>query len=111
MGGFVLALANGDEIALDSVTLPLHAVIDCATREDALDIWDLLTPENLQSVTVYEGDVKTAEYVNVHLNSVQFVPNSGAVTAHFYMSGDVNSESTDENEYVIAAKILLGEEV
>lgn len=106
-----MILANGEEIAIDSFSLPLHIVADRASKADALDVWQKLTPEALEDVTIFENGEKTAEFANVELTSAQFVmyEESDNVTVHFYMSGE-NRSSNHEDEYVTAAKILLGEE-
>lgn len=110
MNDLKMILANGEEAAISSFGLPLHIVADCPTREAAASGWEKLTPENLEDLKITENGEVIAQFANVVLGSAQFVTNdNGSVTAHFYMSGE-NRSAAENNEYVIAAKILLGEE-
>lgn len=106
-----MILANGEEIAIDSFSLPLHVVVKCTSKTAALAIWSKLTSENLEDVTFTENGERTAEFANVAITSVQFAmtEDSNDVTAHFFMFGE-NRSNSEEDEYVTAAKILLGEE-
>lgn len=111
MNDLKMTLTGGEEVAISSFGVPLHIVADCPTREAATSAWEKLTPENLEDLKITDNGDVIAEFVNVKLVSAQFVSNeNGSVTAHFYMDGENRSAAAD-NEYVIAAKILLGEEV
>ena len=110
MNDYKMILADDEQIVIDSFTLPLHVVVNCESEASALAIWQKLIPENLETIVFFEGSEKTAEFANVELKSVQFVPNEGCIiTAHFYFLGE-NRSASAENSYVSAAKILLGEE-
>jgi len=110
MNEIKMRLANDEEIAIDAFNLPLHVLVDCPSKAEGLAIWAKLTPENLETVTILEGDQTTATFANVTLVTAQFqVYDAGGVTAHFFMTGE-NRSSASENDYVRAAKILLGEE-
>ncbi len=111
MNDLKMTLANDEEIVIDSFSLPLHVVINCQSKTAALAIWQKLTPQNLETVIFTENGERTAEFANVAITSVQFVMNedNSNITLHFYMFGE-NRSASDEDDYVTAAKILLGEE-
>lgn len=111
MNDLKMTLANGEEVAIDSFSLPLHVVVNCTSKAAALAVWQKLTPENLEDITFFENGEKTAEFANAGITSVQFAMAEGSndVTAHFFMFGENRSSAVDA-EYVTAAKILLGEE-
>lgn len=99
-------LADGSAFTIAEFSLPLHIVVT-GTQEELVALWNTLTPENLKTVSVTVGGVTALTSTEVVLDGAQFVGSSGTITAHFYMHGD----GFADNEYVQAAKILLGEEV
>lgn len=104
-----MVLANGEEVEVAGFSVPLAVVLDCKSNEDAVAVWQKLTPENLENVSITQNGETVAAFQYVNLTTAQFVLNDdGRVTAHFYMRGE-NAVKTDD-EYVLAAKILLGEE-
>lgn len=107
MENLKLVLADGTEIAIDEICLPMHVVIS-DTQENLLTVWQSLTAENLESVAVISNEETLASMAGAVLDGVQFVQNPGAetYTAHFYLSAAVVSENP---EYITAARILLGE--
>ena len=111
MNDLKMTLANGEEVAIDSFALPLHVIVNSASKTAALAVWQKLTPANLETVTFFENEEQTAEFANVKITSVQFVMNedSNVITSHYFMCGE-NRSNSDEDDYVTAAKILLGEE-
>lgn len=109
MNDVKLVLANGEEIEVAGFSVPLAVVVNCKSNEDAVAVWQKLTSENLESVSITQNGETVASFQYVTLTNAQFVLNDdGNVTAHFYMRGE-NAAKTDD-EYVLAAKILLGEE-
>lgn len=109
MNDVKLVLANGEEVEVAGFSVPLAVVLNCKSNEDAVTVWQKLTPENLENVSVTQNGETVASFQYVTLTNAQFVLNDdGNVTAHFYMRGE-NAVKTDD-EYVLAAKILLGEE-
>lgn len=109
MNDVKLILANGEEVEVAGFSVPLAVVLNCKSNEDAVAVWQKLTPENLENVSVTQNGETVASFQYVTLTNAQFVLNDdGNVTAHFYMRGE-NAVKTDD-EYVLAAKILLGEE-
>lgn len=99
-------LADGSEFAIAEFSLPLHIVVN-GTQEELIALWQTLTAENLETVSVTVGGEAVMTITGAVLDGAQFVGNSGTLTAHFYMHGD----GIADNDYVQAAKILLGEEV
>ncbi|MCC8128298.1 MAG: hypothetical protein LIO92_13060 [Clostridiales bacterium] len=106
MATIKMVLADESEIELSEFTLPMHAVVVCAAKDDVVALWDKLTEENLSSVQIYYDGVQLYVFTNGSLNGQQTVTNTdGTLTAHFYMDGE-----RVETEYEQAGKILLGEE-
>ena len=109
MQELIMVLADGTEIQISQFAYPMHAVVLCESKEDGLAKWELLTPDNLNSVTIKQNGEALAAYQYVGLDGAQFVNNAdGTVTAHFYMQGERLPHP--DAEYVTAAKILMGEE-
>lgn len=98
-------LADGSAFTIAEFSLPLHVVVT-GTQEELVALWNTLTPENLKTVSVTVGGEVVLTCTDVVLDGAQFVGSSGTITVHFYMHG----EGFADNEYVQAAKILLGEE-
>lgn len=111
MSDLKMILADKSEILIDEFTVPAHAVVVCDTDEQVVAIWKRLTEENLVSVTVKYGDKDMLGYRYAGLTGVQCVENeNGTKTAHFYIDGELVFGSEEDNAYITAAKILLGEE-
>lgn len=108
MENLKMVLQDGTEVDIAEFALPMHAIVQCATKEDALAKWELLTQENLTYVQIQQnGDVLLA-FQYAGLSGVQYILNAdGTVTAHFYMEGE-RADNPDA-EYAQAGKILLGE--
>lgn len=112
MNNLKMILFNGNEVALDAFGLPMHAVITCADKEDMLAKWSLFTSMNLSKVDVQQDGETVYAFTGGKLEGVQSVINGdGTLTAHFYMSG-VRQEvlGVTAQEYITAAKIMMGEE-
>ena len=76
--------------------------------------WGKLTPENLSSVIIQLDGQTIQRLQGLTLDGVQAVYNSGGtITGHFYFHGaePVGVKTQEDEEYIQAAKILLGEEV
>lgn len=106
-----LILTDGSELSLDAFGLPCHAVMTCASKEELLQKWQMMTPMNLSKVEVQQdGDVVFA-FAGCVLEGVQSVVNGDdSLTVHFYLNGakvDILNES--DLEYIQAAKIMMGE--
>lgn len=104
-----LRLANGAKIPMDEVTLPLHTVAVYKDMTALTEVYVQLTKENLGEVSVMQDEQVIEQLSGVMLDGMQAVNNGdGTMTAHFYFSGVVETSYADD--YVQAAKILLGEE-
>lgn len=101
-------LHDGSEIGIEEFALPIHLTVICATREELMDLWDRLSTENLSELSIRKNGEVQQMFANVTLDGVQTIINADAtLTVHFYMHG----EGATDNEYIQAARILLGEEV
>lgn len=108
MENMKMVLQDGTELEIVEFALPMHAVVHCATKEEALSKWALLTQENLAAVQIRQKDTVLFAFQYAGLTGVQYVLNDdGTITAHFYMAGE--RATHPEEEYISAAKILLGE--
>ena len=112
MSKYIVLLKDGAEIAVDEASIAPSFVVNTATKEDAVEIWNKLTIESMKEIQVKKDDVVVGTFYDATVEGVQFVVNSnGSTTAHFYLNAGVASSTTEsDNEYVQAAKILLGEE-
>lgn len=99
-----------DNTAIDIAESGLsgHIVMQCADRDAFNAIWDQLTPEAVEDLTVVNNGDVVQVMENVTLDGTQTVTNpDGSLTCHFYFDGDLVSQS---DEYSIAGRILMGEE-
>ena len=104
-----MILNDGTEITIDEFALPFHVVINCNTEAEAVEKRVLLTPENLSDIKIQYGSKTLLEFVNVCVNGIQYVfSNETAVTAHFYLDGELVST---EAEFAEAGKIIFGGEL
>lgn len=106
-----LILMDGTELDIDAFGLPCHAVMTCASKEDMLAKWQLLTPMNLSKVEVQQDGETVFAFSGAVLEGVQSVVNGDdTLTVHFYMNGTrVETLSDSTQEYVTAAQIMMGE--
>ncbi len=110
MEKLTMILHDGTEIGIAEFSIPMHVIVLCKTRGDALSIWTSLTEGDHLSIMqiAHNGDV-ILEYRNVLLTGVQYIMNNdGTVSAHFYMDGE--RQRFPDEEYAHAARILFGEE-
>lgn len=111
MSKLKMVLADESEVELREFTLPMHAVVTCASNDEVLAIWKRLTQDNLRSVTVMEGETAALHYQYAGLSGVQCIDNlDGTWTTHFYMEGERIAMSQEDAAYLEAGKIMLGEE-
>lgn len=112
MNDLKMILTDGTALSIDAFGLPMHAVTTCANEDELLSIWKQLTPFNLGTVEIQQDGVTVFKFAGGQLDGVQTVTNgNGSMTVHFYMSGVRLETGTDtDQEYVTAAKIMLGEE-
>lgn len=83
-------------------------VINAADKTEFMNVWDALSPSNLEVVEIYQGGARIGAYNNCDLENIQIVPNyDGSMTAYFYLIGEV-TPATDP-EYETAYKIIAGE--
>ena len=107
-----LRLHDGTEIEVVEFALPAQATVVCADMRALLELWDKFTPEALAEVTVLWNNAQTLVLRNAGVNGVQATTNSdGTLTAHIYFCGQQEITAVGNPEYVIAAKIMMGEEV
>lgn len=101
-------LHDGSEIRIEEFALPIHLTVICTTRKELMDLWDRLSTDNLSELSIQKNGEVQQMFTNVTLDGIQTVINADAtLTVHFYMHGD----GATDNEYIQAAKILLGEDV
>lgn len=112
MNKFAVLLKDGTEIAVDEATIAPSFVVNTASKEAVMEIWDQLTTENLAEIRLKKDDVVVGTFYDATVENVQILPNpGGTTTAHFYLNGGAASSAVESDaEYVQAAKILLGEE-
>lgn len=110
MDKFKVVLNDGTEIYAADVSIDPHFTVNAINKEAVMDVWNLLTPNRLVAVKLMKNEITVGTFYYVSVIGVQFVPmGDGTVAAHFYLSGSAVRSDKDD-EYVKAAKILLGEE-
>lgn len=75
--------------------------------------WSKMTAENLSNVEIQSDGQTVQRLQNIVLDGVQAVYNGdNTITGHFYFHGaePVGAKTQEDEEYIQAAKILLGEE-
>lgn len=111
MDNLKMILLDGTALSLDAFGVPCHAVMTCESPEAQMEAWKKLTPMNLSKVEVQQDGEAIFAFAGCVLDGVQTVVNGdGSLTVHFYMSGTrVETVSDSTQEYVTAAKIMMGE--
>lgn len=103
-----MVLKDGTEIVLSEFTLPLHAVVVRSTRAEVQAIWDDLTEENLETVTIQDNGEVLFTFNDAIVLGEQIVVNADStVTGHYYLDG--TRQEPGNSEYEEAGRILLGE--
>lgn len=108
-----MTLHNGTTIPIVDGSYTGAVVLIVENRQALMDIWDQLTPDNLQKLQITQDDGTVVHTLHgVVIDSQQSVTNpDGTLTVHFYLSETMTGNATTDAEYIQAAKILLGEEV
>lgn len=108
-----MTLHNGTKIPIVDGSYTGAVVLIVEDRQALMDIWDQLTPDNLQAVQITQDDGTVVHTLHgVVIDSQQSVTNpDGTLTVHFYMSETITGDVPTDAEYALAGKILLGEEV
>ena len=90
MENLKIILFDETEIRIDMFGIPTHIVVS-GTREDLLEIWSEMTPDNLSVVNVKSGDSTIAILRDARLDGVQFAQDPGfeTMTAHFYLTASL----------------------
>lgn len=102
-----LVLANDSEIAISEATYTKHYVINCESTEEWQTIRNLMTPENLADIKLYDEGIEVAHITNLTLTGSQEVINENdTITGHLYFRGGRNLT----NEYSEAGRIMMGED-
>lgn len=103
-----MVLKDGTEIVLSEFTLPLHTVVVRSTRAEVQAIWDSLTEENLETVTIQSGGETLFTFTDAIVLGEQIVVNEDStMTGHYYLDG--TRQDSGNSEYEDAGRILLGE--
>lgn len=109
MDDYKMILADGTEIVLTEVNLPLHIVVTKPSRAEIIAVWDQMTTENLTHVDFICNGSTLFTFINCVVDGEQIIVNGdGTFTGHYYLAGE--REVYGESELETAAKILLGEE-
>lgn len=110
MADLKMVLKDSTEISLSEFTFPLHIVVVRDTKDEILALWDKLTDEALEEVTIQEAGETLFTFLHCSVTGEQIVVNTDStLTGHYYLDGERQSTTAD-SEYETAAKILLGEE-
>lgn len=108
MNDIMAVLANGDSFAITDFSIPTH-IVAVGAKEELVEIWNKLTPENLKTVSISVDGVPVLSVTDVTLDGVQFVGGTGEITAHFYLSGDFSEDRVADLEAENAdMKVALG---
>lgn len=109
MNAFTITLKDGTEYALADGAFGNKFTIICADKQMFNAVWDKMTPANLDHVTVSANGTPITVLTNIVFDGTQAViGNNGIITGHFYFHGADYTPA--EQDYIEAAKILLGEE-
>ena len=113
---FDVLLGNGVTLQVVSVELPLHIVANCETKDKCYELFNkFIDGEALSKVIVSQGGAMILTANDVQFDGFQAVRNQDTYewTVHLYMSTDSYTSgqaiAEEENEYIEAAKIMLGE--
>lgn len=101
-----LRLSNGTEIELTDATYSGDFVVNCKNFTEFYNVWQELTPDNLASCQIVNGENVSA-LSGVTLTGTQTAMNpDGTLTGHFYYEGNVENI---ESDYAQAGRILFGD--
>lgn len=106
----LLTLRDGSQVELADATLNNDFIIKCNSNAEFYSVWNKLTVINLSKVSISKDDVIIMKMKDLTLLGAQAVIDiDGTITGHFYYNGTIYTDEENQ-EYVQAAKILLGEE-
>ena len=107
-----LKIANGSTAELDQYIFTVDVIADFATKAEYFAFLSQLSDEHLARVQVMEGDKVLVDMVRATLRSTSSYENpQGRISGYFTFTAEaVGKTDADGEEYVEAAKILLGEE-
>ncbi|MEI1258433.1 hypothetical protein V8Q34_27280 [Blautia sp. JLR.GB0024] len=108
-----MTLKDGTTIPIVDGSYTGAVVLIADNRQALMDIWDQLTPDNLQELKFTQDDGTVVHILHgAVIDSQQSVTNpDGTLTVHFYLSETITGDVPTDAEYALAAKIMLGEEV
>lgn len=88
-----IILSNGYEIEIESGASLSDIRVVSDTKYDMISTWDMLTPENLSSVRVVNGDgVTVGNYSNLVLVSETSVEKEGKIETSFNLREKTDTE-------------------
>lgn len=88
-----IILSNGYEIEVESGTSLSDIRVLSDTKQDMLDVWDMLTPDNLSSVQVKNGDGLTiGTYYDLMLVSETSSEKDGKIETSFNLREKTETE-------------------
>ena len=93
-----LILKDKTELIIDQINFPADIIKIYSSKEEFYNVWNMLTPENVSEMEVWEDDVKTMVMEGYLLDGSQTVTNDdGTITGHFYLrDGIYRSVVVDE---------------
>lgn len=113
---FDLLLGNGVTLEVDNVELPLHVSKKCNNKDECYELFDnLIDTTAREKIIVSQNGTMILTAHDVIFEGMQAMRNDETYEymAHVYLntesytSGQERTE--EENEYIEAAKIMLGE--
>lgn len=105
-----LTLSDQTVIDLSDATYTTKFSTICKTKEEVLYLWEKMTPANTSIAWIKLGDETIQVLTGLIVDGLQISYNKDdTYTVHFYFYGASYAKDIDQ-EYVQAAKILLGEE-
>ena len=108
----ILTLTLNDQTVIELVDANYTSKFStlCETKEEVSYLWNKMTEQNLSRVEIKIGNQTIQVITGLIIDGMQVTYNSnGTYTVHFYYYGASYARNVEE-EYVQAAKILLGEE-
>ncbi len=85
-----LVLKDKTELIIDQINFPADIIKLYSSKEEFYNVWNMLTPENVSEMEVWEDDVKTMVMEGYLLDGSQTVTNDdGTITGHFYLRDGV----------------------
>ena len=105
-----LILNDQTTIELTDATYTSKFSTVCQTKEEVFYLWNKMTQQNISRVEIKIGEQTIQVITGLIIDGMQITYNPDKTyTVHFYYYGATYAKDI-EQEYVQAAKILLGEE-